>query len=60
MRVLLTGGTGFVGSHILFELLIDSFKFEVFVTDNLSNSKRECLEEIEKYTKKKLDFQKST
>ena len=42
-RILVTGGTGFIGSHTTLELL--KAGFEVIVMDNLHNSKTESLEE---------------
>lgn len=39
MKVLVTGGCGFIGSHIVNRLLSD--KYEVIVLDNLSAGKRE-------------------
>ncbi|KAJ2721210.1 hypothetical protein GGI07_004136 [Coemansia sp. Benny D115] len=44
--VLVTGGTGFIGSHTALELLNQGFK--VVVVDNLSNSSEEPLRRIEK------------
>ena len=37
MKVLLTGGIGYIGSHTLVELL--NLNYEVVVIDNLDNSK---------------------
>lgn len=52
--ILVTGGTGFIGSHTVLELLKEDFN--VVVMDNLSNSKTTSLERIEKITAKKADF----
>ena len=38
MAILITGGTGFIGSHTVVELIKDGR--EVVILDNLSNSKR--------------------
>ena len=51
MKVLVTGGTGYIGSHTVVEL--QNKGFEVVIVDNLSNSKREVVENIEKITGKK-------
>lgn len=48
MKVLVTGGTGFIGSHIVVELLQRGY--EVVVVDNFCNSKREVVERIKKIT----------
>ena len=48
MKVLVTGGTGFIGSHTVVELLEKNY--EVVIVDNLSNSKIEVLDKIEKIT----------
>ena len=54
MKILLTGGCGYIGSHIAVELL--NKDFEIVIIDNLINSKRQVVEEIQKITKKKLEF----
>ena len=46
MAILVTGGTGFIGSHTVVEL-IQAGK-EVVIVDNFSNSKPEVLNRIEK------------
>ncbi|MCL2174289.1 UDP-glucose 4-epimerase GalE [Candidatus Saccharibacteria bacterium] len=48
MKVLLTGGTGYIGSHTAVELVKSGD--EVMIVDNLSNSKLEVLNRIEKIT----------
>ncbi|MBE6714793.1 MAG: UDP-glucose 4-epimerase GalE [Ruminococcaceae bacterium] len=45
MAILVTGGTGFIGSHTVVELL--SIGKEVVIVDNLSNSKISVLDRIE-------------
>jgi len=52
--ILVTGGTGFIGSHTVLELLSNQYK--VVVMDNLSNSKRESLNRVEKLSGKKVTF----
>ena len=42
MQILVTGGTGYIGSHTCVELL--NRDFEVIIVDNLSNSKREVVD----------------
>lgn len=54
MKVLVTGGTGYIGSHTCVELLNDGE--EVIIVDNLSNSKREVVNYIEEITGKKVTF----
>lgn len=46
--ILVTGGTGFIGSHTCVELI--NAGYDVVVFDNLSNSKEESLNRIEKIT----------
>jgi UDP-glucose 4-epimerase len=47
-RILVTGGTGYIGSHTVVEL--QEAGFEVIVVDNLSNSSAEVIDHIEKIT----------
>lgn len=47
-QVLVTGGTGYIGSHTAVELINEGF--EVVIIDNLSNSQIEVLDGIEKIT----------
>lgn len=55
-RILVTGGTGYIGSHTVVELIQDGFK--VVIADNLSNSSVEVLDGIEKITGVRCDFEK--
>ena len=45
-KILVTGGTGYIGSHTVVEL--QNSGYEVVVVDNLSNSSAEVLDNIEK------------
>ena len=54
MAVLVTGGTGFIGSHTCVELLANGE--EVVIMDNLCNSKAEVVDRIEKLSGKKVKF----
>jgi len=54
MRVLVTGGAGYIGSHTLVKLLEAGHK--VVVLDNLSNSSPEVFKRIKKITEKNLEF----
>ena len=56
MKILVTGGCGFIGSHTCVELLNNNY--EVVIIDNLSNSKEDVIEKIEKITNKKARFYK--
>ena len=47
-KILVTGGTGFIGSHTTVEL--QNAGYEVVIIDNLSNSNIEVLDGIEKIT----------
>lgn len=55
MKILVTGGTGYIGSHTVVELLEKNF--EVVIFDNLCNSSEEALNGIEKITGKKPAFE---
>ncbi len=55
-QILVTGGTGFIGSHTVVEL--QNSGFEVVIVDNLSNSKIEVLDNIEKITGTRPLFEK--
>ena len=52
--VLVTGGTGYIGSHTTVELL--EAGYDVVIVDNLSNSERFVLKGIRKITGKKVPF----
>ena len=52
MKILVTGGTGFIGSHTCVELL--DAGYDVVIVDNLSNSKKEVVSYIVKIKGKKV------
>ncbi|WP_312441121.1 UDP-glucose 4-epimerase GalE [Lacrimispora sp.] len=54
MRILVTGGAGYIGSHTCIELLEQGH--EVVVVDNLCNSSRVSLERVEAITGKTVTF----
>ena len=54
MAILITGGTGFIGSHTVVELL--NAGRDVVIIDNLSNSKKCVLDRIETITGKRPKF----
>ncbi|MBN2545555.1 MAG: UDP-glucose 4-epimerase GalE [Spirochaetes bacterium] len=56
MKILVTGGAGYIGSHASLELL--NAGYEIIIVDNLSNSKEESLNRIKKITGKSFDFYK--
>jgi UDP-glucose 4-epimerase len=56
MKVLVTGGLGFIGSHTVVEL--QNKGFEVLIIDNLSNSSEEVLKGIVAITGKEPIFEK--
>ena len=47
-RVLVSGGAGYIGSHVIVELL--SAGYEVVVADNMSNCDKTCFEGVKKIT----------
>lgn len=55
-RILVTGGTGFIGSHTTVEL--QQAGYDVVIVDNLSNSKEDVIDGIEKITGVRPDFEK--
>ncbi len=55
-KIIVTGGTGYIGSHTVIELI--NADFEVIIIDNLSNSKVEVLDGIKKITGIKPEFHK--
>lgn len=54
MNILVTGGTGYIGSHTCVELIKSGH--DVIVFDNLSNSKETCLDRIFEITGKRPKF----
>ena len=56
MKILVTGGCGYIGSHTCVELLDENY--EVVIIDNLSNSKESVVESIEQITGKTVKFYK--
>jgi len=55
-KILVTGGLGYIGSHVVVEL--QSNGFEVVIIDDLSNSSLDILDRIFEITGKKLLFEK--
>lgn len=54
-RILVTGGTGFIGSHTTVEL--QNAGYEVVIVDNLSNSEAKVVDAIQQITGKKPSFE---
>jgi len=54
MNILVTGGTGYIGSHTVVELLAAGYN--IVIADNLINSKSEVIDYIEEISGKKVKF----
>ena len=54
MKILVTGCTGYIGSHTCVELLNENY--DIIGLDNFSNSKRDVLDKINKITDKDIKF----
>jgi UDP-glucose 4-epimerase len=57
MKILVTGGAGYIGSHTCLELLVAGY--DVVVVDNLQNSNQESLKRVEELSGKELVFYKA-
>lgn len=56
MKILVTGGTGYIGSHTVVELQKQGFK--VIIADNLSNSYQNVVDKIESISGQRPEFEK--
>lgn len=56
MKILVTGGTGYIGSHTVVEL--QNRGYEVIIADNLSNSHENVLDHIAEISGKRPEFEK--
>ncbi len=54
MKILVTGGLGFIGSHTVIELLNNNY--EVIVIDDLSNSSLDIIDKIKEITNKNFIY----
>ena len=54
MKILVTGGCGYIGSHTCVELL--DANYEIVVIDNFSNSKPDVIDKIKQITGKDFTF----
>ena len=54
MKILVTGGAGFIGSHTVVELMQESH--EVVILDNLSNASEKALDRLQTITGRKVPF----
>lgn len=57
MKVLVTGGAGYIGSHTAVQLL--EAGYDIVVLDNLSNSSEEALSRVKKITGRDFKFYKA-
>lgn len=57
MKILVTGGAGYIGSHTVVEL--QNAGYDAVVVDNLSNSSEKSLQRVEKITSKPVPFYKA-
>ncbi len=57
MKILVTGGAGYIGSHTCVDLL--EAGYDVVVVDNLSNSSEEALRRVEQIAKRPVTFYKA-
>ena len=57
MKILLTGGAGYIGSHTAIEL--NNAGHEVVIVDNLVNSKEDVVKRVEEITGKEIPFIKA-
>lgn len=57
MKILVTGGAGYIGSHTVVEL--QNAGYDVVVVDNLHNASEKSLERVSKITGKKVPFYKA-
>jgi UDP-glucose 4-epimerase len=57
MKILVTGGAGYIGTHTCVELL--NAGFEIVVIDNMSNSKVEALNRVREITGRDFEFYQS-
>ena len=56
-RILVTGGTGYIGSHTVVELMAAGH--DVFVIDNRSNSKASVLDRVQRITGRRPEFRQT-
>ena len=56
MKILVTGGLGYIGSHTVVELCKNNY--DVVIIDNLSNSKIDVCDKLKKITGRDITFYK--